>query len=225
MRLLIVEDNRELCELMSSALESVALATDSAHSVESAKLMLQLSRYAAVILDLGLHDGDGLSVLRELRGRGNPTPVLILTARASVLERVIGLDAGADDYLGKPFAIEELIARIHALLRRPGAMLGKVLEAGNLVFDSVTRETTVAGKPINMPARELEILELLLRRQNRVVPKPVVESQLFGSEDPSGSNAIEVYVHRLRRRLETAKAGVAIHTLRGIGYLLAPMDA
>ncbi|MDR0480457.1 MAG: response regulator transcription factor [Gallionellaceae bacterium] len=225
MRLLIVEDNRELCELMSSALESVALATDSAHSVESAKLMLQLSRYAAVILDLGLPDGDGLSVLRELRGRGNPTPVLILTARASVLERVIGLDAGADDYLGKPFAIEELIARIQALLRRPGAMLGKVLEAGNLVFDSVTRETTVAGKPINMPARELEILELLLRRQNRVVPKPVVESQLFGSEDPSGSNAIEVYVHRLRRRLETANAGVAIHTLRGIGYLLAPMDA
>lgn len=210
---------------MSSALESVALATDSAHSAESAKLMLQLSRYAAVILDLGLPDGDGLSVLRELRGRGNPTPVLILTARASVLERVIGLDAGADDYLGKPFAIEELIARIHALLRRPGAMLGKVLEAGNLVFDSVTRETTVAGKPINMPARELEILELLLRRQNRVVPKPVVESQLFGSEDPSGSNAIEVYVHRLRRRLETAHAGVAIHTLRGIGYLLAPMDA
>lgn len=220
MRLLIVEDNQDLAALLARGLNSAGLTSDRARTADDARAMLAVAQYAAVILDLGLPDDDGLNVLKDMRDQANATPVLVLTARGRVDDRVRGLQAGADDYLVKPFDFEELLARVQSLLRRPGAFLGRTLTIGNLVFDSVSRETRVGDQLLNIPVRETEILELLLRRINRVVPKTTVESQLFGSQEDLGSNAIEVYVHRLRKRLEAHGADARIQTMRGIGYVL-----
>src|SRR5438132_11829518 len=164
---------------------------------------------------------DGIEILSTLRRRGLGTPVLILTARDAVEDRVLGLDAGADDYLVKPFAMSELVARTKALLRRPGAALGTTLKAGNIVFDTIGRDVSVAGVPLQLPRREAAILEHLLRRQGRVVPKSVLEEKLYGLDEELESNAVPVHVHHLRRKLEEAGASAEIHTVRGVGYLLA----
>jgi DNA-binding response OmpR family regulator len=146
--------------------------------------------------------------------------VLILTARGTLQDRVSGLHDGADDYLIKPFAFDELVARIRALLRRPGDFLGSLRRAGNVAFDTVARQVYVGDEPRIMSARELGLLELLLARPGRVVPRGFVENQLFGHSHEVQSNAIEVYVHRLRKQLSDAGANVEIHTVRGVGYLL-----
>lgn len=221
MRLLVVEDNEALAGLLCQALGEAGFATDRAAGAEDARTLMSSARYAAMILDLSLPDGDGLDVLRWLRRRQDATPVLALTARGGVQDRVAGLQAGCDDYLVKPFAVEELTARIQALLRRPGALLGRKLEVGNLSFDSEAREAFVDGEPQRLTARELEILELLMRRAGRVVTKKHLEDQLFGAGGDIGSNAVEVYVHRLRKSLESKGASADIHTVRGVGYILA----
>jgi DNA-binding response OmpR family regulator len=177
--------------------------------------------YAAVILDLGLPDEDGLSVLRDLRHRKNPVPVLVLTARGGVQDRVLGLRSGADDYLIKPFAFEELLARLEAHLRRPGQQLGSSLRLANLEFDIRHRQATIAGRPEVFSSREIAVLELLMRSAGRVVPKKQVEDHIFGLSGEVASNAVEVYVHRLRRQLSEKGAAVSIHTIRGVGYLIA----
>src|SRR5262249_41469259 len=169
--------------------------------VAEARAAVQLTRYAAVVLDLGLPDGDGRQILRELRLKGDPTPVLILTARGSVMERVEGLRDGADDYLPKPFAVEELLARVQALLRRPAQFLGGSLRVGNLTFDTGSRQVFIDGNPRILSQREASLLELLLQRHGRVVPKRYLEDQLFGQGEDGSSNAIEVYVYRLRQEL------------------------
>jgi len=145
---------------------------------------------------------------------------LVLTARDAVEDRVIGLDAGADDYLIKPFATVELVARTKALLRRPGGALGVTLQAGNVALDTIGRDVKVGSVPLQLPRRECAILEHLLRRQGRVVPKVVLEEKLYGIDDELGSNAVPVHVHHLRRKLQDAQATAEIHTVRGIGYLL-----
>ena len=172
-----------------------------------------------MVHDLGLPDQDGLVLLKQLRAAGNTLPILVLTARGGVEDRVRGLDAGADDYLVKPFAQEELQARIRVLLRRPGGLLGQALELGRLRLDTVSREVTIGGVPQSLPPREMTVLEILLRRAGRVVPKTLLEDHLFGLSADVSSNAIEVYVHRLRKQLTESQAGVDIHTIRGIGYL------
>jgi DNA-binding response OmpR family regulator len=151
-------------------------------------------------------------------------PVLVLTARDAVEARVDGLDAGADDYLVKPFAMSELVARIKALLRRPGQALGTLLEAGNVAFDTIGREIRVGSSVLALPRQELAILEHLMRRLGRVVPKAVLEEKLYGIDDELGSNAIPVHVHHLRRKLLEAGATQEIHTVRGIGYLLTDKE-
>ena len=143
-----------------------------------------------------------------------------LTARDVVEDRVAGLNAGADDYLTKPFAMSELIARIKALLRRPGGVLGITLEAGNLSLDTIGRELSVAGKPVRLSRQELAILEQMMRRFGRIVPKAVLEEKLYGIDEEPDSNTIPVHVHHLRRQLEAARASVMIHTIRGVGYIL-----
>ncbi len=178
-----------------------------------------------MILDLGLPDRDGASVLREMRGRKDGTPVLVLTARGGLHERVAGLQGGADDYLVKPFDFEELVARLRALLRRPGEMLGRVLQTGNLALDTEGRQAFVDGRAELMSAQELTLLEVLLRRAGKVVPKSYIEDQLFGMTSEVGKSAVEVSVYRLRKRLETMGAKVEIHTVRGLGYLLADVTA
>ena len=221
MRLLLVEDNDDLAGLTKKQLEASGFQVDRVEGVGDAISVLDTRHYAAMILDLGLPDGDGLKVLRHARAQQKPLPVLILSARGAMEERVKGLEQGADDYLPKPFAFEELKARLAALLRRPGGLLGAELQAGNLSYDTQGRQATVSGKQLPLSARESELLDLLLRRVGKVVPKKTVEDQLFGLDDDFGSNAVEVYVHRLRKKLGDGQATVGVHTVRGVGYLLS----
>jgi DNA-binding response OmpR family regulator len=221
MRLLVVEDNEELAQLLAKGLRTAGLETDIVVTAAEARTVLATARYAALVLDLGLPDGDGLAILREIRDRKDPIPVLVLTARAGVHDRVTGLRSGADDYLVKPFALEELVARLEALLRRPGQLLGRSLRLGNVVFDTESRQAFIDDAPQALSAREAGILELLMRRNGRVVPKRVAEDHIFGPSGDVASNAIEVYVHRLRKQLAEHGARVQIHTIRGVGYLIA----
>ncbi|MFT4276837.1 MAG: response regulator transcription factor [Rhodopseudomonas sp.] len=221
MRLLIVEDNLELADLISRGVNAAGYDVDIVSGVEDTRAALASVNYVAMALDLGLPDGDGMSLLRELRAGHESIPVLVLTARGGVQDRVSGLKAGADDYLVKPFAIEEMVARIEAILRRPGHLLGRSLTLGNLTFDTEGRQILISGEPRLLSGRELNVLELLLRRQGRVVPKKTLEDQIFGLGGDVASNAVEVYVSRLRKQLEELGATVQIRTIRGVGYLLS----
>jgi two-component system response regulator TctD len=221
MRVLLIEDNPELVSLLKKGVGQAGFDADSVATVGDARLVLATMKYAAIVLDLGLPDEDGLVLLRELRRGGDATPVLVLTARDSVVDRVTGLRDGADDYLPKPFAMAELVARLQALLRRPGNLLGRKLEFGNVSLDTEGRQVLVGGTPRPFPARETAVLEILLRRSGNVAPKRLFEDQLFGMSGDGGSNAVEVYVHRLRKMLLDAGATVKIHTVRGVGYLMS----
>jgi DNA-binding response OmpR family regulator len=224
MRLLLVEDNDRLRQLTSAALARAGFETDGVATAGDAEAAMHAVSYAAMVLDLGLPDQDGLTLLKRVRDSGDTLPILILTARAGLDDRIRGLNAGADDYLVKPFAQEELLARIRVLLRRPGGLLGQALELGTLRLDTVSREVTINAHPLLLSPREIAVLEMLLRRSGRVVPKKLVEDQLFGLSADFGSNAVEVYVHRLRKQLAEAGADVVVHTIRGIGYLIAAAD-
>jgi DNA-binding response OmpR family regulator len=221
MRLLVVEDNERLAHLLTKGLLAAGYDTDLLTMAGEARTALTTTRYAALILDLGLPDGDGLSVLREIRHRKDPIPVLVLTARGGVHDRVSGLRGGADDYLVKPFVFEELLARLEALLRRPGQLLGSSLQVGNLTFDTQSRQAYIDDKPHVLSARETAVLELLMRRKDRVVSKKLVEDHLFGLSGEVGSNAVEVYIHRIRKQLSELGAKVEIHTVRGVGYRIS----
>jgi len=225
MRLLLVEDNERLGQLLVGALTKAGFDVDLCTTAAETRSALDSRRYAAVILDLRLPDGDGRDILKELRRRGDPTPVVILTARGSVTERVEGLRDGADDYLAKPFAIEELVARLQAVLRRPAQYLGGSLRIGNLTFDTGSRQVFVNGAPQILSQREATLLELLMQRHGRVVPKRFLEDQLFGRADEGSSNAIEVYIYRLRQDLAAWGAELVIHTVRGVGYLIPKTPA
>ncbi len=221
MRLLIVEDNIELSRLVAAGLVAAGYETDVVGSVGEAREAVRSVSYAAMILDLNLPDGDGLSILIELRRRMDPLPVLVLTARDGLQDRVNGLRNGADDYLAKPFAVVELVARLEAILRRPGQLLGSSLNLANLVYDTEGRQVFIDGIPRIFSARETSVLEILLRRQGRVVPKKNVEDHIFGLTSDVASNAVEVYVSRLRKQLGEYGAKILIHTIRGVGYLMA----
>jgi len=221
MRLLVVEDNTELRRLLTQGLQAESFDVDFAATAGQALEALTTTHYAAVVLDLGLPDRDGGAVLRDMRARRDSTPVLVLTARSGVQDRVAGLQIGADDYLVKPFDFGELVARLRSLLRRPGDMLGKVLQVANLALDTEGRQVFVNGAAQLVSGQETTLLEVLMRRAGKVVPKKYLEDQLFGMTPEVGANAVEVSVHRLRKRLETIRALVEIHTVRGVGYLLA----
>lgn len=221
MRLLLVEDHVTFAELVRQNLEREGFAVDVVETAGDGDAALRAVSYDAIILDLGLPDASGLTLLRDLRAAGKSTPVLILTARDTVDDRVTGLNAGSDDYLVKPCAMEELVARVRALLRRPGGALGVTLAAGNIFFDTTAREVRIDGKPIAISRREMGVLEQLMRRYGRVVPKDVIEDKLYGFDEEVTSNSVEAHISRLRKRLEKGGANVSIHTLRGVGYLLS----
>lgn len=221
MRLLIVEDNEELAQLLAKGLKDVGFDSDGVSAVADARAALFAVQYTGIILDLGLGDEDGLTLLRELRQSKNPIPVLVLTARGGLQDRITGLRSGADDYLVKPFAFEELVARLEAILRRPGQFLGSTLSVGNLVFDTEGRQAFIDNRPQALSAREAAVLELLMRAKGRIVTKKRVEDQIFGLAGEVASNAVEVYVHRLRKQLQEGAAKVQIHTVRGVGYLIS----
>jgi DNA-binding response OmpR family regulator len=225
LRLLVIEDEDRLCGILKSKLGDTGFTVDVAGSGADANAALELISYDAAILDLGLPDGDGLAVLKAARAVGKSLPILILTARDAVEDRVAGLNAGADDYLTKPFAMTELIARIKALLRRPGGVLGMTLEAGNVRLDTVARELMIGGIPARLSRREMAIFEQLMRRFGRIVPKAVLEEKLYGIDEEPDSNPIPVHVHHLRRQLDAAGASLMIHTIRGVGYILTETKA
>jgi DNA-binding response OmpR family regulator len=220
MRVFVVEDDARLGQVLREGLGKAGFAVDLCTCRSDASEALKNFPYDVLIFDLGLPDGDGLGLCQDERNRGNTTPVLMLTARDAVEDRIAGLNAGADDYLIKPFAMTELVARIKALLRRPGGALGIVLSTGNLAFDTIGRDLRVGGSTVPLPRREVALLEHLLRRQGRVVPRAVLEDKLYGIDDEPESNAIPVHIHRLRKRLEEAGASAEIHTVRGVGYVM-----
>ncbi|HZU63996.1 MAG TPA: response regulator transcription factor [Novosphingobium sp.] len=223
MRLLLVEDDRALALAVSDHLRQNGYGVDLAGKGEDAALLLATSQYAAMILDRGLPDGDGLDLLRGLRRQGHNVPVIMLTARSEIASRIAGLDAGADDYLAKPFSPDELVARLRAILRRNGTFLGPVAHFANMAFDLDALSLQVDGVLVNLSAREASLLALLLRRSGQVLTRRLAEDQLFGG-DGLGSNAIEVYVHRLRHKLSAAGARVEVVTIRGVGYLLSDLS-
>jgi two-component system OmpR family response regulator len=218
MRVLIAEDDPVLADGLTRSLRGSDYAVDCVADGAEADLVLTAHSYDLVILDLGLPRLDGYEVLRRLRRRGSKTPVLILTARDALDDRVKGLDLGGDDYISKPFDLPELEARVRALIRRGQSGGASLLSHGALTLDTVGRRATLGGEPLDLSARELGVLEVLMLRSGRVVNKDQLAAQLYGWDEEVGPNAIEVYVHRLRRKLEPA--GVTIRTIRGLGYLL-----
>lgn len=226
MRILLVEDNARLAGLVREGLGGQGFAVDWCESVYETEHALKINDYDLMLLDLGLPDGEGLDLVRALRRRQDAVPILILTARGGLDDRVLGLDAGADDYLVKPFQIPELAARCRALLRRPGASLGTELGAGNVVLHSAERSVVVAGVVIEAPPREVDLLESLLRRAGHVVAKPALENALYSMDAEVTPNALEACMSRLRKRLSAAGADVQIRTVHGVGYaLFAPAPA
>ena len=218
MRILVVEDDSVLAAALTRALNQSAYAVDLVADGEAANDALATTAYDLVVLDIALPKVDGLAVLRRLRDRRLQTPVLILTARDTLEDRVLGLDSGADDYLTKPFDLPEFEARVRALIRRGHSAPGASLAHGRVRLDVAARRLFHDDEPIEMSARELALTELFLSRQGRVVSKEQMIDHLFGFGDDVGSNAIEVYVHRVRRKLEPL--GIEIRTVRGMGYLL-----
>jgi DNA-binding response OmpR family regulator len=221
MRILIVEDNSTYGHLVAQRLAQAGLDSDEVTSARAARRALLTVRYAAILLDLGLPDDDGIVLLRDIRSAGHTMPVMIVTARHGLEHRLQGLREGADDYLAKPFSMEELVARLHALLRRPGQLLGRLLIAGNLSLDTDNHQLKIGDSLQLMRVRELEVLELLIRNKGRVVTRRRFEEWLFGLQLEQETNALDVYVHRLRKVLADAEATVTIHTIRGVGFLMS----
>ena len=220
MRLLLVEDNEQLGELLAKSLQQLGYDVDCRTTAAGARKALMKTSYTALILDLGLPDGDGLPIIKELRNRQDTTPVLVISGQGGQKERVSGLRNGADDYLVKPFAVQELAARLEAQLRRPGHLFGNSLQIANLKFDMLTRQASIDDQPQVLSSREAEVLELLMLSKGCIVPKRIVEKTVFGPSAEITSNAIEVYVHRLRKQLSDNGANVRIKTVRRMGYLL-----
>ena len=220
MRVLVIEDHQRLARLTVTGLAGFGFGADAFATAEEGMSAMKSIAYDALVLDLGLPDRDGLDIISELRAGGSSIPILILTARDGIDERVEGLDRGADDYLLKPFAMKELAARLRALLRRPGGPLGTTINIANMSLDTAVRQVKVDGKVVAISRRELDALEILMRRADQVVSKRLLEDSIYGLGDDVTPNTIEALVSRLRRRLETLHAGVSIHTLRGVGYLL-----
>jgi two-component system response regulator QseB len=214
MRVLLVEDDRMIAEAVRTALGQDGHVTDWIVDGAAALSALSHSRFDVVLLDLGLPRKDGLSVLRQLRERGDVTPIIIITARDDVRSRVAGLDSGADDYLVKPFDLDELAARMRAALRRSAGRGDPVIEHGDIRMNPVTREVRRAGELVTLSAKEFAVLEALLLRPGAVLSRTQLEDRLYGFGDTVGSNAVEVYVHALRRKLGSD----VIRTQRGAGY-------
>lgn len=219
-RILLVEDDPALSRGLVASLKAAGHVVDAAYDGESAIEMANDEPYALITLDLGLPDVSGFDVLRTLRRQGCKTPILVLTARDAVADRVTGLDLGADDYLLKPFEPSELEARLRALLRRSQGEASSEIAIGKLVIDQARRTAFVGDRALDLRRREWAVLERLVARVGKVVSKDRLTSEVFGYDDPVAPNAIEVYIARLRRKLEPD--GPAIRTIRGLGYVLDP---
>jgi two-component system OmpR family response regulator len=218
MRILLVEDDAILADAVYRALTQSAHMVELARNGDEAEAALRSSAHDLVILDVNIPGPDGLEVLRRLRSRGERVPVLMITVRDAVEDRVKGLDLGADDYLAKPFHLFELEARVRALIRRSNSHASANIVHGRVRLDTEGRRVFCDGNPVDLTSRELAVLELLLLRAGRVVTKQQIVDTLYGWEEGSSSNTVEVFIHRLRRKLEAT--GMNIRTVRGMGYLV-----
>ena len=216
MRFLLVEDDPMIGDTLRAALRMEGHAVDWVRDAAAAQSTLASERFDLVLLDLGLPQGNGLDVLRAARGRGDATPVIVLTARDGPGDRVAGLDAGADDYLVKPFDLDELGARIRAVLRRQAGRAAPVLSHAGVTLDPATRQVTRDGQPVLLSAREYAVLELLMQRPGAVLSRAQIEDRLYGWGEEIESNAVSVYVHQLRKKL----GADYIRSTRGVGYFL-----
>jgi DNA-binding response OmpR family regulator len=220
MRILLVEDEPRLVESLRAVLERERFIVDHAGGLEAAREASRSGTFDLVLLDRTLPDGEGLSLLPVLRA-GNPgIHVIVLSARDGVNDRVAGLDGGADDYLTKPFSVDEMLARIRAVRRRPAELAGAKIHAGTVAFDLAHEEVEVDGVRIDLPRRELRVLAALIKRRGRTVQREALENAVFGFDDEIQSNTLDSHVSRLRRRLSAAGARIEIHAIRGVGYLL-----
>jgi two-component system response regulator TctD len=222
MRILLIEDHAPLVQTLRQSFRVLGIEVDVAADGAAGDATLRAHGYDAVVLDLALPGLSGLELLRRLRRRGDTVPVLILTASGDTPDRVHGLNAGADDYLAKPFELAELEARLRALHRRRLGAAGSALRVGGLDYDTVSRRFAVRGRALELPPREHDLLEELVKQAGRPVKKAALAQQLCSAEAVLSADALEVYVHRLRRRLDGS--GAAIHTLRGLGYVLEAAD-
>ena len=223
MRILVVEDDPLLAESLVRALQQQGYGVGHARRGQDADTALRTHRFDLLLLDIGLPDVDGFEVLRRLRARADTTPVLVVTAREAVDERVHGLDLGADDYLTKPFSLSELEARVRALLRRAKPALAARIVVGALTVDSAARRAKIDGQPVELTAREWTLLELFLSRPGHALSKLAIAQTIGDPATAIALNTVEVYVSRLRAKLEPA--GIVIRTVRGFGYLWEQPDA
>jgi two-component system, OmpR family, response regulator len=220
MRVLVVEDQKRTASFIRKALLAEGFAVDVAEDGETALEMTGATPFDAIVLDIMLPGRDGLSVLRLLRERRISTPVLLLSARGEANERVEGLNAGADDYLPKPFVLDELVARLRALGRRGREQASSVLRVDELTLDTVSRTARRGGKLIELSAREFRLLELLMRTPGRVCSRMMILEKVWDYSFDPGTNVVEVYVSRLRDKIDEGKASKMLHTVRGVGYVL-----
>ena len=225
MRVLVVEDDSKLASMLERSLREHGYAVDVATDGERALYQAAVNEYDAIVLDVGLPRRSGVEVSRALRARGMRVPILMLTARDAVDDRVAGLDAGADDYLTKPFALQELLARLRALLRRMPELLPTDLRVDDLVLDTRSRTVTRAGTPIALTTKEYGVLEYMARHAGRVVGRAELSDHVWDENHDPSSNVIEVYINRLRRKIDEGRARPLIHTRRGAGYLLGAVPA
>lgn len=221
MRVLVVEDEVEIADLLARTLGEISWACDAVGTGAAALEALTMTEYDLVVLDLGLPDMDGLAVCRKWRERGGRTPMLALTARTALDDRVTGLDAGVDDYLPKPFAIEELLARLRALLRRPPAAQAPTLQMADLQLDPATRSVRRGDRPVRVSAREYALLEYLLRNPGRVLSRAQILEHVWDDNFDPVANAVDVLVGRVRRKIDADDGRPLIHTIRGAGYVLS----
>ena len=220
MRLLVVEDQKDLNKIIAKHLTAEGYSVDSCFDGEEALDYIDMADYDGIILDIMMPKMDGLAVLRQMRAEGNDTPVLFLTARDAVEDRVEGLDTGASDYLIKPFAFEELLARIRAMTRKASGIQSSTFTAADLVMDTAAHTVTRGGRDITLSAKEFALLEYLLRNKGKVLSRTMIENNLWNFDYAGGTNAVDVYIRYLRKKIDDDFEQKLIHTVRGSGYIL-----
>lgn len=220
MRILMVEDEPQMASVIRQALEAQGMVVDGAVSIAQAQAALRQGVHDLMLLDRQLPDGDGASLIQGARSSHPDLPIILLTGKGGVADRVQGLDLGADDYLSKPFAVEELLARIRAIGRRPAQLSIPTVSVGRLTFDFSAREARVDDLPVPLPRRQLLVLEALCLRAERTVVREWLVERVYGFDDEIQSNALDAHISKLRRQLEAVEADVTIHVIRGVGYLL-----
>lgn len=220
MRILVVEDQKDLNEIIVRKLTNEHYTVDACYDGDDALDFIRCAEYDAIILDIMLPGTTGIGILKEMRSAGNKTPVLLLSALGTVEDRVAGLDAGADDYLVKPFDFDELMARIRSIIRRGGERASSIMQAGDLTLDSASRHVERAGKEINLTAKEFDILEYLMQNQGKVLSRDKLSNHIWNYDYDGGSNVIDVYVYHLRRKVDAGFNEKKIITVKGVGYMV-----